>query len=91
MEFEGNNTSDAEKELIRWSKRYTRILSIENEIYFINMAILLVCSSVTFFLVIYKRKTRDLFALISLSSYVSASILLTVYCFVVYYNEGDPD
>ena len=91
MDFEGNNTSDPQKDLEKWSKRYTRILTIENEVYFINMTILLVCSSITFLLVIYKRKTRDLFALVSLSSYVFASIFLTIYSFVVYFDEGKPD
>ena len=91
MEFHSNSTSDPQKDLTKWSKRYTKILSIENEVYFINMAILLVCSSITFLLVIYKRKTRDLFALVSLSSYVFASILLTIYTFVVYFDQGKPD
>ena len=91
MDFLGTSSSDPHKELNKWSKRYQNILSIENEVYFFNMTILLVCSSITFLLVIYKRKTRDLFALVSLSSYVFSSILLTVYSFIVYFNEGKPD
>ena len=91
MELISNPYDKKIKDLQRWSLRYQKVSEVVYYVTFFDMIILLLTSSITFFLVIYQRKTRDLFAVISLTSYILASASLSIFTFVKFSKvQQDP-
>ena len=93
MELISNPYDKKIKDLHKWSLRYQKISEVVFYIYFFDMILLLLTSSITFFLVIYQRKTRDLFAVVSLTSYILASASLSIFTFIKFskVQQEDPE
>ena len=91
MENFSYSTKDKSQILQDWSKRVVRIVEIRHYTMLVYVALLLLCSSVTFILVICKRKTRDIFALVLLIGFIVSSASFSIDSALDLFTEEDYD
>ena len=71
-------SNDQSQILKAWSKRVVRILEIRSYTMLVYVTLLFLCSLITSILVICKRKTRDLFALVLLIGFIVSSASFSI-------------
>ena len=79
MEFLVNLATDTTEDNQAWKTRYQTMDKVATWFERIVDVLLLLCSSITFYIVIYKRKIRNKFAVVLLTSYILASIINLTY------------
>ena len=63
---------DIQQDIIHWSDNYSAINDAVWWVYFLNSLILLVCSTITAFIVTVQRCRFDSFAMVSLTGYITS-------------------
>ena len=82
MEILDNLAANATNDTSKWEKRLEKTAKAEAWFLAFNFLLLLFSSSIIFFLVICKRKSRDPFAIILLTNYILASTLIVFESFI---------
>ena len=89
MEFLVNLISDATEDTQAWT---TRLKFIENAYFWfitIDLVLVLISSSIIFFLVVCKRKIRDPFIITQLTCYISCSTAFLSYDITLLYINAE--